>query len=102
MPLYKTFKQRHRTIPMISIFDENDKIICIPVAGKKDIEPRAFTPFNGIDGMYTFGYKALPCQANYFDPLKEIQRAYINNESKVFLVQKGQRKKHKKGKMAPR
>lgn len=82
---------------MISIFEENDKIVWVPVAaGKNDIPPRAFLPFNGTEGIYTFGYKASPSRANYLNALKEIQKAYIKNESQIFRVQGGKKEERQK------
>ena len=73
--------------PMITPYKEHDETIWIPVAkGKRGGTTRAFLPFNGLSGTYTFGFKAAPTRGDYFEALRQIQQAYVDDESKVFHV----------------
>jgi len=75
---------------MITPYKEHDETIWIPVAkGKSGGPARAFLPFNGLLGSYTFGFKATPTRAEYFEALRQIQLAYVEDESKVFRVNGG-------------
>ncbi|NOR71292.1 MAG: hypothetical protein GQ532_16600 [Methylomarinum sp.] len=59
--------------------------------------------------MYLFGYKAEISEGSYFEALSEIQRAELSNESKVFVVNNGQKEerqykakwRHERGKNSP-
>ena len=52
--------------------------------------PRPFLPFNGLNGMYRFGYKADPLRGDYYDALRSIQRSYISGgDGKEFAVNQG-------------
>lgn len=76
---------------MISLFKEGDEVIWIPVAkGKSGGPARAFLPFNGLLGNYRYGYKAAPSRGQYFNALRMIQQAFIDNENKIFRVNEGQ------------
>ena len=82
---------------MISVYTENSPAVWIPVAkpiakGENEGQVRAFLPFNGMDGSYTFGFKAEPIMGYYFEALSQIQQAYIDNESKVFIVDDGKKR----------
>lgn len=78
---------------MIAPYEEYDETIWIPVAkGKSGGPARAFLPFNGLRGSYTFGFKATPIRGDYFQALRQVQQAYINDESKVFHVNGGKKK----------
>lgn len=75
---------------MITTYNEHDESIWIPVSkGKSGGTARALLPFNGLRGRYTFGFKAAPSHGEYFDALRQIQRAYVDNERKVFRVNGG-------------
>lgn len=75
---------------MITPYKEHDETIWIPVAkGKSGGPARAFRPFNGLRGRYTFGFKAAPTRGEYFEALRQIQQAYVDDESKVFRVNGG-------------
>lgn len=77
---------------MITPYKENAETVWIPVAkGKSGGPARAFLPFNGLSGSYTFGFKAEPTREKYFEALRVIQQAYIADESKVFRVNNGTR-----------
>lgn len=79
--------------PTIKSYKENEETIWIPVAkGKSGGAARAFLPFNGLRGNYTFGFKAAPIRGEYFEALRQIQQAYVDNESKLFLVNDGKKK----------
>jgi len=81
----------------ISIFNKNDRYVWIPVCKKNEhFPPRAFLPFKGIDTEYTYGYKAESIDAKYFDALAGIQKAYINNETKIFSVKRGKKEERQK------
>lgn len=74
----------------ISIFDNSDDRIWIPVAkSTAKYSARAFLPFNGLNGDYRFGYKAQPETGKYFEALQTIQKAYINDERQLFWVKGG-------------
>lgn len=82
---------------MIAIFEDGHEVVWIPVAAETNgVRSRALLPFNGIEGVYSFGYKASPTRAKYFKALKEVQRAYINDEFQVFLVQNGKKSERQK------
>jgi 5-methylcytosine-specific restriction protein A len=77
---------------MITPYKDNAENIWIPVAtGKSGGAARAFLPFNGLHGNYTFGFKAAPTRGKYFEALIQIQQAYIDDESKVFRVNGGKK-----------
>jgi len=77
---------------MITPYKQHDETLWIPVAkGKSGGLARAFLPFNGLRGSYTFGFKAAPTRGEYFDALRQIQQAYIDEESKVFRVNGGKK-----------
>ena len=67
---------------MITVFEESDDFIWIPVAGKKGGVARAFLPFNGLSATYRYGYKAALSSGTYIDALQNIQRAYLSNGSR--------------------
>lgn len=82
---------------VIHIFNTHDKDVWIPVSkSTKDYPPRAFLPFKRIDGIYIHGYKAEPTNSQYFNALVNIQTAYINNETKVFITNKGKKEERQK------
>lgn len=77
---------------MIVPYKENAETIWIPVAkGKGGGPARAFLPFRGLRGSYTFGFKAAPTRCEYFEALRQIQQAYVDDESKVFRVNGGKK-----------
>lgn len=77
---------------MITPYKENDETIWIPVAkGKSGGPARAFLPFNGLRGSYTFGFKAAPTRGEYFEALRQIQEAYVDDERKLFRVNGGKK-----------
>lgn len=76
---------------MITVFEESDDFIWIPVAGKKGGVARAFLPFNGLSATYRYGYKAAPSSGTYIDALQNIQRAFLNNASQWFIVDGGKK-----------
>lgn len=82
---------------MIILYKENAKTVWIPVAkGKSGGTARAFLPFNGLNGSYTFGFKAEPTRGEYFEALRQIQQAYIADESKVFRVNGGKKEERQR------
>jgi 5-methylcytosine-specific restriction protein A len=72
----------------LSIFKEGDRFIWIPVAKKENHggPTRAFLPFKGLNGYYRYGYKAESSTGQYFNTLRDIQQAFINDEKKDFIV----------------
>jgi 5-methylcytosine-specific restriction enzyme A len=82
---------------MITVYKKGDSTIWIPVAEPSgDIAPRAFLPINGLDGKYKHGYKARIEDDEYFEALTSVQRAFINDESEVFLVNGGKKREPQK------
>ena len=75
---------------MISPYQEGESSIWVPVAkGKGGGPARAFLPINGMGDTYRYGYKAAPSTGNYIEALCEIQKSFINDERKVFVVNSG-------------
>lgn len=73
----------------IRIYHPDDTTAWIPVAIEQDtvrmsLGPRAFLPLNGRTEFYTYGYKSAPRRARYFTALAEIQRAWLDDTSRVF------------------
>lgn len=78
---------------MITRYEESDESVWIPVAQGLDGGPaRAFLPSRGFQDAYRYGYKAETVTAPYFEALSEIQQAYIDGDSRIFLVNKGTKK----------
>lgn len=81
----------------ISIFDSSDERIWIPVAkSTAKYSARAFLPFDGLNGEYTFGYKSQPETGKYFQAIQTIQKAYISDERQLFWVKDGTKKENQK------
>ncbi len=75
---------------MLEIYKDGELYVWIPVAVETDkYAARAFLPFNGLNETYLHGYKANISEAKYLDALCDIQKAFINNESKIFSVKGG-------------
>lgn len=77
---------------MISAYQEGESSIWVPVAkGKGGGPARAFLPSNGIGGTYRYGYKAAPSTGTYIEALREIQKSFISDERKAFVVNSGKK-----------
>lgn len=82
---------------MISVYQDGDATVWIPVAaGQHGGLARPFLPFNGLDGVYRFGYKAAPETGSYFHALSQVQQAHRLGERKVFLVNGGRKRDFQK------
>ena len=74
---------------MIRVYKKGNNTIWIPVSEKSDgIPSRVFLPNKGLLSKYTHGYKSESEKSDYIEALISIQRAFIDNESKVFWVTK--------------
>lgn len=74
----------------ITVYIEGDKSIWIPVSSRSPAnEARAFIPFNGIDGSYTYGFKAAPKNGGYFDALRAIQDNWKKSTARSFAIKNG-------------
>ncbi|MGF1879290.1 HNH endonuclease [Photobacterium frigidiphilum] len=75
---------------MVTVYKKGNSTIWIPVAEPSvGILPRAFLPINGLGAKYKHGYKAEIQEDNYFEALTSVQKAFIDNDSEVFLVNSG-------------
>lgn len=76
----------------IEIYQDGDADVWIPVAKPSSkFPPRAFLPFKGKSDTYKHGYKAEMESSTYLTALVSIQKAYLNKETKVFLVNHGKK-----------
>jgi 5-methylcytosine-specific restriction protein A len=77
---------------MISIYENGDKYIWVPVA-KEDADniTRAFLPFDGLKGEYIFSFKAQPKKGKYLTAITDIQDSFIKNISELFWVNDGKK-----------
>jgi hypothetical protein len=74
----------------IKIYSPGDANIWIPVSSHSpQNDARAFIPFNGITGNYTYGFKAMPKNGIYIEALQAVQNAWINNVTQSFPTQNG-------------
>ena len=81
----------------ISAYTAGDEMIWIPVnKGTGGKGARAFLPTDGLNEMYSHGYKADMKQNKYLQALIEIQNAFINNESKMFRLTSGKEERQYK------
>jgi len=72
---------------VVNVHKEGDLYLWVPVAKETVKFPaRSFFPFNGLNETYLHGYKAKISESNYLDALRDIQSAYLNNESEIFRV----------------
>ncbi|HAS7010772.1 TPA: hypothetical protein I7289_07985 [Vibrio parahaemolyticus] len=79
---------------MIKVYERGDETVWVPASKQSGaIPPRVFLPEYGFHSNYKHGYKSEIEEDVYFDALVSIQKAFINNESKIFWVTiKGERK----------
>ena len=55
-----------------------------------DKPPTAFLPIQGLDALYTWGYKSETSRDDYVTALIGIQTAFVNNEQKTFQTASGE------------
>lgn len=74
----------------IKIYSPGDINIWVPVSSRSpQNDARAFIPFNGFTGSYTYGFKAMPKNGVYLEALRAVQEAWVNNTTQSFSTQNG-------------
>lgn len=83
----------------IAIYANGHPSIWVPVSKRSPSnEARAFIPFDGLNGRYTYGFKAQPEAGNYLEAIAAIQKAWIEDRSKVFILKDGSEESQKSAK----
>lgn len=81
----------------VEIFADGDRNIWLPVSQKTQTQPaRVFLPTRGLNGKYTHGFKSAPQKNSYLKAVSAIQKAYINNEEREFIVNNGKKKENQR------